>query len=121
MSKLNALKIKRSQIANLEAKEQLQKMIDEIVVNSVKSETRRLIIAMNILEAFQRNKLLGHGKTRLLRYIEDSEELQRKIYERYEDADLFAMEKYLKEEVGIDVRDIFERRFAEEDRHTSST
>ena len=118
MSKLNALKIKKERVANAAAKEQLQNMVDEIVVNSVKSETRRLIIATNILDTFQRNKLLGHGKTRLLKYIEDSEELQKKIFERYDDADLFAMEKYLKEEVGIDVRDIFERRFAEEDRQS---
>ena len=117
MSKLkteNVLKIKKSRVQNAIAKQQFQEMTDEIVSKSVKSETQRLIIAMNILDAYQRNQLLGHGKKRIIEYIEKSDELQKRIFERYDDADLFFMEKYLKEVVGVDVRKLLEERWKNE-------
>lgn len=118
MSKLkteNVLKIKQSRVQNAIVKQQLQEMTDAVVSKSVKSETQRLIIAMNILDAYQRNHLLGHGKKRIIEYIEKSDELQKRIFERYDDADLFFMEKHLKEVVGVDVRKFLEERWKNED------
>lgn len=46
------------------------------------------------------------GRVRLLRFCVTFNALQRYYEGRYEDADLFAMRKHLKEEVGIDVEHI---------------
>lgn len=97
------------------ATDQLQEMTDKIVADAVKREARRLSLASMIQEAYCRHVILGHGKKRISDFIDKSDEILKDLFKRYEDSDLFFMESYLKEQVGIDIRAIMEERWSSED------
>lgn len=59
----------------------------------------------------------GYGRKRLLRFAGNFIALRNYYKNRYEDCDMFAMRKHLKESTGIDVENLSEelRRFATEE------
>lgn len=97
---MNCLKVKRE----LTKKSQRQQEIDKYIDFSLRQKSQDYSIKVNILFLYLLNKVFGFGKERLNRFFDESSSLQKRMAERYEDADLFAMEKHLKENVGIDVR-----------------
>lgn len=58
------------------------------------------LILMNLYQVF------GFGKTRLMRFVKGLVELQKYYEDRYEDCDMFAMKKHLKDYIGIDVSEL---------------
>lgn len=88
----------------------------EEVQSAIREEARRVSreearqsdcdILTLILMALHRRE--GYGRTRLLRFCNMFNELQKYYEGFYEDCDMFAMRKHLREEVGIDVERIKE-------------
>lgn len=89
---------------------------DPEVQKAIKEEAHRA----NLLEAKQQaedidtlilmnlHTTFGFGKTRLLRFVEGLAELHKYYNDKYVDDDIYAMKKYLKEKVGIDVSQLQE-------------
>ena len=67
-------------------------------------------VKVNVVNAFILKEAFGFGEKRIRRYLEECSRIQKQMYERYDDADLYAMESKLKD-IGIDVRDIIEKEY----------
>ena len=90
---------------------------DPIVLKSIQEEAHRINleeakkqdcdILTLILMSLHRSKE-KMGRKRLLRFCATFNELQKYYADLYEDCDLYAMRKHLREEVGIDVERINE-------------
>lgn len=97
---MNALKVNRKSVDKIRQEKEVDAYIDKSLMEFSKSYS----IKTDVLTCYLLHRIFGFGKDRLKRFLDESGELQKHTFERYEDADLFAMEKHLKETVGIDVR-----------------
>lgn len=85
---------------------EVQKIISEeahrlnLLEAKKQAEDLDTLILMSLYEVF------GFGKTRLLRFVKGFVKLQKYYEDRYEDCDMFAMKKYLKDYIGIDVSEL---------------
>lgn len=102
--KCNVMRVSRSSIQRAAQQEQTQKMIDEYI----DKRSKQYSINTMILHTYTIHKVLHLGKKKLEQILAESVEHQKYMTDRYEDADLFAMEKHLKENVGIDIRAMIE-------------
>lgn len=87
---------------------------DEGVQRAIQEEAHRL----NLLEVKKQaedidaiilmslHSVFGLGKTRLLRFVKGLAELQKYYEDMYEDCDIYAMKRYLKDRLGIDVAEL---------------
>lgn len=112
--------IKNSDPAFVVKKSEIKSHIDRLLKNdltvqkSIQEEAHRV----NLLEAKKQaedidtlilmtlHKVYGFGKTRLLRFAKGLAELQKYYEDRYEDGDIYAMKKHLRDCVGIDVAEL---------------
>lgn len=99
----------RSHIDRLLQSEEVQQAIKEeanrVYIKEAKKQDVDIITL--ILMSLHRSKE-RMGRIRLLRFCHTFNELQKYYEGRYDDCDMFAMRKHLKEEVGIDVERINE-------------
>ena len=79
-------------------------------------EAKRQDVDILTLILMSLHKREGFGRVRLLRFCNTFNELQKYYEENFEECDLFAMRKHLKDVVGIDVERINEevKRFLDE-------
>lgn len=86
----------------------VRRAIEEEARKANLREYERQAVDIDALILYSLHKSEGYGRIRLLRFAHTLNEL-RKYYEGlYEDCDMFAMKKHLKEFVGIDVEHLDE-------------
>ena len=90
---------------------EIQNQIEEIF----QKNEREYNVKVNIVNAFVLNQTFGFGKKRLEEYVVACSQIQKQMLARYDDADLYAMEKKLKD-AGIDIRAWVEREYDNPDR-----
>lgn len=113
-----AFMIKRGEINSLIKNDpEVQKAIQEEAHRVNLLEAKKQAEDIDALILMTLHKVFGFGKTRLLRFAEGLTELQKYYEDRYEDCDIYAVKKHLKEDVGIDVAELQKEveRLAEEE------
>lgn len=98
----------KAHIDRLIHSESVQKAIQEEVNRANLAEIKKQDCDILTLILMSLHKREGFGRVRLLRFCNTFNELQKYYADFYEDCDMFAMRKHLREEVGIDVERINE-------------
>lgn len=81
----------------------VQKAIQEEVHRVELLEAKKQAEDIDTLILMTLHKVFGFGRVRLLRFAANLNDIHKYYEDLYEDCDMFAMKKHLKEWVGIDV------------------
>ena len=79
------------------------------------AQMKQFNLIANTVNAFVLHEVFGFGAERIKRYFRECDKIQKRMNERYEDADLYAMKKVLKD-IGIDIEALVDGAMNDENR-----
>ena len=98
--------IKAQVDALIKSDEGVQRVIQEEAHRLNLLEVKKQAEDIDAIILMSLHSVFGLGKTRLLRFVKGLAELQKYYEDMYEDCDIYAMKRYLKDRLGIDVAEL---------------